>query len=289
MNVLSFFKKGKYISILVIPDGVNQTFSFRLSSTLCKIFCIVSALCIIGLVFLTVNFWRVARVAYNVERLERENMLLHMENLKVLQLQKNLYEMKEIDNRLRRMVGGRLEADSQAIEERPSLGSGKLWQVAQKMDVDIPSGIPEEWYHEENTHPMFNMSEEWLRSTPNLWPVQGWVSAEFNMSVGPIGRRHTGIDIAAPTDTPVRASADGIVTFVGWTHDLGNLIMIQHDAFISTRYGHNSRVLVGQGERVKKGQTVAFVGSSGRSSAPHLHFEIWQDGSPVNPREYLLR
>ncbi|UCE17434.1 MAG: M23 family metallopeptidase [Gemmatimonadota bacterium] len=230
-----------------------------------------------------------ARTAYKVEILERENRHLRRENSKVLQLQKTLYEMKEIDHRLRRMAGTRIESDSLAIEEKTPLSSGQLLQLAQKMDVGIPHEMSEEWYSEKVPDRIFDISEEWLRTTPNLWPVQGWVSAEFNVNVGPLGRRHTGIDIAAPSDTPVRAAADGIVTFVNWTHDLGNLVMIQHDAFVSTRYGHNSRVLVRQGERVRKGQTIAFVGNSGRSSAPHLHFEIWKEGSPVNPREYLLR
>jgi murein DD-endopeptidase MepM/ murein hydrolase activator NlpD len=289
MKLLNLFKKGRHFSVLVIPDGDDRTFNFRLSSTWCKVVCIVGALCVTGVVFITVNFWGMARSAYRMEILERENRLLRRENSKVLQLQKTLYEMKEIDHRLRRIAGTRIESDSQAVEEEASFNSDQLWQIAQKMDVGIPREMSEEGYPEKSPNHLFDISEEWLRATPNLWPVQGWVSAEFNVNVGPLGRRHTGIDIAAPSDSPVRAAADGLVTFVSWTHDLGNLIMIQHDAFISTRYGHNSRVLVWQGERVRKGQTIAFVGNSGRSSAPHLHFEIWKDGSPVNPRRYLLR
>lgn len=289
MNVLNLLKKGKHFSVLIIPEGDNRTYSFRLGSTLCKIICIVSAVCLLGIVFITVKFLKVARVTYTVERLERENELLRRENAKVLELQKTLYEMKEIDHRLKTMVGTRMESDSQSIEEMAVSRRGQLWQMAQKVDVRAPRDVSGERYPEENGGRVLNGSQEWVRTVPNLWPLQGWVSAEFNMNVGPIGRRHTGIDIAAPSDTPVRAAADGVVTFVGWTHDLGNLIMIQHDTSFATRYGHNSRVLVGQGERVRKGQTIAFVGSSGRSSAPHLHFEIWKDGSPVNPRHYLLR
>ena len=288
MSVLNLFKKGRRYSVLIVPEGDDRTFNFRFNAAVLRGLCVFGVLGVAGVIGITVNFSRVVRIAHKVERLERENRFLRRENAKVVELQQSLYEMKEIDHRLRKIAGVRIESGSRSPGGSLPASGGRLWQTAQKMEVGAPRDMLEARSFEETEDPIFGISEEGLRTTPNLWPVQGWVSAEFNLSVGPLGRRHTGIDIAAPSDTPVKAAADGVVTFVGWTHDLGNLIMIQHDVSFSTRYGHNSRVLVGQGERVRKGQTVAFVGNSGRSSAPHLHFEIWKDGSPVNPRQYLL-
>lgn len=289
MKLFDIFRKGKHISVLVVPEGEARTFGFRLSSTSCKLLAAVALLCMVVVVFGAVTYWRVAQVALRAARLERENGLLRRENAKVMRLQKTLYEMKEIDHRLRMMAGIRVGSDLQAPEERAASDRDDLQQISRPMEEYPPITVPARWYTEDDTLQTFDWSQTWLRTMPSLRPVQGWVTAEFSLNVGPFGRRHTGIDIAAPSDSPVKAAADGVVVFVGWTEDLGNLVMIRHDFSFSTRYGHNSRVLVRQGERVKRGQTIALVGSSGRSSAPHLHFEIWKDGSPVNPREYLLR
>ena len=99
---------------------------------------------------------------------------------------------------------------------------------------------------------------------------------------------HRGIDIAAPRGTLVRAAAEGIVVFAGYTYDLGNLLILYHGAGFFTYYGHNQRLLLNRNAVVKKGDPIALVGNSGISSAPHLHFEIWKDGTPLDPKEYLL-
>jgi murein DD-endopeptidase MepM/ murein hydrolase activator NlpD len=122
------------------------------------------------------------------------------------------------------------------------------------------------------------------------WPIYGgWITKEFIDDPKVSEKKHLGIDIAAKIGTPVKATANGVVSFAGWTSDFGNIIIIDHGNGFLTKYGHNSRVLVERGDIVKQGKIIAFVGDSGRSSAPHLHFEIWKDGTPVNPRDYLLR
>ena len=100
--------------------------------------------------------------------------------------------------------------------------------------------------------------------------------------------KHLGIDIAGKKGTPVRAAADGVVLFANWTDDLGNLIIINHLNNFLTYYGHNQVLLKRERGSVKKGEIIALLGSSGKSTAPHLHFEIWKDGMPVDPQEYLI-
>ena len=114
----------------------------------------------------------------------------------------------------------------------------------------------------------------------------GRVSSEFGLREDPIdgrGRQHKGVDIAAPEGTPVKASADGKVSFSGWQPGYGNMVIIEHAGGYETRYAHNSDNLVRKGEVVKQGQVVASVGSTGRSTGSHLHFEVRREGAAVDP------
>ncbi len=116
------------------------------------------------------------------------------------------------------------------------------------------------------------------------WPLRGRLSSPF----GPRwGTMHNGIDLAVPTGTSVRAAADGRVTFSGWNGGYGYLVIIDHGNGVETRYAHHSRNVVQVGQRVERGQIVAYSGNTGNSTGPHLHFEIRYRGTPVDPQRYL--
>lgn len=118
-----------------------------------------------------------------------------------------------------------------------------------------------------------------------IWPVSGGrISSHFGPRWGGF---HEGLDIAVPTGTPVRASKEGYVTFSGWNGGYGNAIDIDHGGGVVTRYAHNSRLLVSRGSFVYQGQVIAYSGNTGRSTGPHLHFEIRLNNRPVNPIRYL--
>lgn len=129
-------------------------------------------------------------------------------------------------------------------------------------------------------------------STRFRWPIRGQITSPFGWRRSPFGRRrrrvfHAGIDIRSPRGTPIKASASGIVTSSGWLGGYGKAVVISHSGGYSTLYGHCSRLLVRSGSRVSQGQTIALVGSTGRSTGNHLHFEVRVNGSPQNPRRYL--
>lgn len=130
-----------------------------------------------------------------------------------------------------------------------------------------------------------------LTSTPSIWPTKGWVTSGFGYRVSPFtGMReiHEGLDIATNMDAPVIAPANGVVINVAQDNGYGNLLEIDHGYGIVTRYGHNAKVLVRRGDRVKRGQLIARVGSTGRSTGPHSHYEVQLHGVPVNPYRYIL-
>lgn len=123
------------------------------------------------------------------------------------------------------------------------------------------------------------------RSSSGLvWPVSGPVTSGFGWRWG---RMHSGIDIAVPTGTPVVAAAGGQVISAGWMGGYGNLVVIDHGGGLATAYAHNSSVAVGGGQSVTQGQTIAYAGSTGNSTGPHLHFEVRVNGSAVDPLGYL--
>jgi murein DD-endopeptidase MepM/ murein hydrolase activator NlpD len=117
-----------------------------------------------------------------------------------------------------------------------------------------------------------------------VWPVNGPVTSGFGMRWG---RMHEGIDIAASTGTPIRAAASGRIIYCGWMGGYGNLVAIDHGNGLSTAYGHQSAIAVGCGQIVAQGQTIGYVGSTGHSTGPHLHFEVRVNGQAVDPLGYL--
>lgn len=131
-----------------------------------------------------------------------------------------------------------------------------------------------------------------LLRTPSIWPTRGWLSSTFaNARLHPIfhqARPHEGIDISAPMGTPIIAPAAGLVIDVGREPGYGLQLRIDHGYGVITRYAHCSKVLVRVGQRVRRGDTIALVGNSGISTAPHLHYEVEVNGRTVDPRWYIF-
>ncbi len=133
---------------------------------------------------------------------------------------------------------------------------------------------------------------DWIRanSAPNLWPVEGQVTASFGERIDPFngeGAFHSGVDISANVGSAVIAPADGSVTFADFLGGYGRAIMVDHGHGISTRYGHLSSFAVTAGQYVHRGDTIGYVGTSGRTTGPHLHYEVRINDVPVNPYKYL--
>lgn len=130
-----------------------------------------------------------------------------------------------------------------------------------------------------------------LASTPSIKPVDGYYTSGFGYRISPFtGTRqlHSGIDLYAPIGTPVRSTADGIVTLVSNDAGYGKYIVISHGYGLSTLYAHNSKIVAKVGQRIKRGQTVSLVGNTGRSTGPHLHYEVKLNGVAINPVKYIL-
>ncbi len=129
-----------------------------------------------------------------------------------------------------------------------------------------------------------------LAKTPSLLPVRGYPSGGYGYRIDPFsGVRdfHPGVDISAPLGKEVVASADGLITFAGRSAGYGKLVSIEHEFGVSSRYGHLSRLAVKVGQKVKKGDVIGYVGSTGRATGPHLHYEVRLNGRPLNPMAFV--
>jgi murein DD-endopeptidase MepM/ murein hydrolase activator NlpD len=127
-----------------------------------------------------------------------------------------------------------------------------------------------------------------LRAIPIIRPVRGWVTREFTENPMDPAGLHRGVDIAAAEGTVIQATAPGVVEDVASDEFLGKTLAIRHNFGFETRYCHCAQILVGKGDHVLRGQTVALVGNTGRSSAPHLHYEVLKDGKQVDPQRYMI-
>lgn len=129
-------------------------------------------------------------------------------------------------------------------------------------------------------------------SIPSRMPLEdATLTSDFGMRTHPVlgGRRnHKGVDLAAPMGTPVYATADGIVGRADWFSSYGNYVQVEHGADLETRYAHLSRIAVSAGDRIRKGDLIGYVGSTGRSTGPHLHYEVRVAGDAVNPVPYMV-
>jgi murein DD-endopeptidase MepM/ murein hydrolase activator NlpD len=128
------------------------------------------------------------------------------------------------------------------------------------------------------------------RATPSIWPALGWLTDGFGGRTDPFSGdrgQHQGLDIAGDKGQPVYATADGVVQAASYVNEFGNLVVISHDFGLTTRYGHLSRFVVASGQRVSRGDLVGYIGSTGRSTGPHLHYEVWANGAPIDPLKLL--
>lgn len=129
-------------------------------------------------------------------------------------------------------------------------------------------------------------------SKPSIWPTSGEITSPFGWRNSPWGsgrELHPGLDIANSLGTPIVATADGVVAQCGLAGGYGNVVQIDHGNGITTIYGHNSRFAVSVGQQVKKGQIIAYMGSTGRSTGPHSHYEVRENGTAVDPMAYLIQ
>jgi murein DD-endopeptidase MepM/ murein hydrolase activator NlpD len=160
-------------------------------------------------------------------------------------------------------------------------------------DVDIENLMGEIQKASERVDEIKNylrIQKDLYMATPKGFPVEGNISSPYGRRDNPFGGErtfHSGVDISATPGSPVKATADGVVSYSGWTQYSGYVVLIEHGCGFSTAYAHNRSNTVKVGQRVKRGEIIGYIGSSGKSTGPHVHYAVWEKGKSINPSKFL--
>ena len=288
---------AKRFTILVIPEGSHQVRRFGVRSSLVKGVLAASALLVLGLAGLITDYVMTNLDSKELERLRVENLSqreeLHRLVVKLEDLRQEMVVLAQNDAKVRVMaklsapkgdsivgVGG--PAGQDEVNREFNEIQLRIDEVRRQIDLRRES--------QEEIQGILNDQRSLLAAKPSAWPVKGWLTSTFGMRRDPFnGKRkmHEGLDIAARTGTAVIATADGIVSSVKTEPGYGKVVTVDHGYGYRTIYGHNSRIYVKVGQRVRRGDRIAAVGNTGRSTGSHVHYEIRLNGVPVNPHKYL--
>lgn len=201
-----------------------------------------------------------------------------------LELQSTMVSLKQAEQEFKKLFSLKSKKEVLETAEFADTGSLDMEVLRNQIEVAMASVTDIKQYIVEQ--------RDLYLATPMGWPVSGYISSKYGYREHPkSGARqlHTGVDISIPPDTEVFATADGIVSFSGWTMNSGNVVVIEHGHGFSTAYAHNTENRVTVGQQVKRGDVIGQSGSTGRSTGPHVHYEIWKNGRHVNPSTFLAR
>ncbi|HNR66876.1 MAG TPA: M23 family metallopeptidase [bacterium] len=288
-------KKKKYqngFQILLIPDDQSEPKAITIPANRTKLAKIIAVALAVHVVVGFFTYWRAAQLHYRNRNLTVLNDQLNENNQKVYELLAAFEELEASQGKIRSALGlastDSVHVDSVKPQRNIEIYTDFLpavvspYQVTEReQQVSIEDKLG---FLQRSTASI----HDYLKSVPTFLPVEGILTSDYDDYRHMDRGQHRGIDIAAPRGSFIRAAADGIVVFAGWTPDLGDLIILYHGDGFFSYYGHNQRLLYKRSALVKKGEPIAFLGNTGQSSAPHLHFEIWKDGVPQDPKEFIL-
>ncbi len=273
---------GKYINLLIFGYDGKGARSFRLNLKVLKSLALSGFVITGGLVtFALVSFYQNISLREEVARLrEAKNNLetmLAQEREKNAQLQVYKQKVLELESKL---VNIDKFLRKKGIRKVPS-GVGGAPSRVDVLDIGYLSFLHEE----------ADRFKKYLSRTPLGPPVWGRITSHYGYRRDPFTRRyefHKGVDIRAPRGAPVRATADGEVIFVGWKSGYGKTVILKHSYGFRTMYAHLSKIKVKVGQWVRSGEVIGKVGSTGRSTGPHVHYEVWRNSKTENPAKYMF-
>lgn len=286
---------AKRFTVILIPDSNQHTRRFQLRHGVVATSFVLFFLFLGSLSFFAYSYFNTVLDRKELLRLRVENsrqrqdfkrlaldlndVQLEMRSLAETEARvRQLAQLDEIPTEVPVAIGGLPETGTESIDD--------LQREINKLMVDIELRRQSQ----EDVRNLLNDQVSISRATPKGWPTKGWITSYFGKRKSPFtGRRvmHEGLDIAANLGTPVVATADGVVSRVGYSRSYGKMVVIDHGYGYRTIFGHNSKLLVKAGQRIKRGDRVALVGNTGQSTGPHVHYELRMNGVPIDPRKTL--
>lgn len=274
-NIKKLFKKAfTPITIMLIPHSKTRPFNFKFPFI--GIFA-SAVLCCFGILY-------ILTIAVNTFEYYRMKDALNYYSQQFIELKSTISALKKAEAEFKTLFS--LGSKEKVLENMNTSDSGNIdmEELKQQIRKTIETvGDIKDYLH---------IQRDVYISTPKGLPVRGSISSYYGIRENPRGgykEFHSGIDISSSPGNPVRATADGIVSFSGWSGGNGNLVVLEHGHGFSTFYAHNRVNNVKVGQKVRRGDVVGYVGSTGNSTGPHVHYEIWKDGRHINPKQYIER
>jgi murein DD-endopeptidase MepM/ murein hydrolase activator NlpD len=299
---------NKSFTLIVVPDRHSEVRRFHVRRSLLVQIAVLAAAVVVGGVAMAGHYVSVIAEAKENPSLREENLKIKSEMAVIReQLQhvgQTLDRVERFDQKLRaitllsdpqrNLAMGPIEqpplapaGENKFIRSKDAEGAHVLAQTVDKLSAEATR--QEQSLQELQAY--FQDQKSLLASVPSIWPTRGWVTSDFGSRLDPYTSErvmHHGLDIAGTHGKEIVAPSDGTVLFAGLEGGYGNVLVMDHGYGIKTRYGHLSSIRVKAGERVRRGDVIAAMGNTGRSTGPHLHYEIRVNGIAQNPRKFIL-
>ena len=298
----------EHYSILIFGPKTSKTRHLKIHKKSFKIVFYLCAFLLLLTTFFFCDYIQVKKKAFELSKLRQvaqaQKSQIHFFSARIEDLERQLSRLKDFDKKIR--IIANLERGQETTSlmgmggPSPSDIRDKLKQekdetgLIQQMKADIER-LQSETLSQENSlseiERQLQTKKEILIHTPSIWPTMGWVTSGFGFRNNPftgLTQMHEGIDISNRVGTLVVAPADGIISDNGNDLVHGKMLVISHGFGVTSRYSHLSKVLVKTGQKVKRGDKIAEIGMSGKTTGPHLHYEVRLNGIPANPTRYIL-
>jgi len=261
--------KSRRYTIMIVPDTAGKSWDFTLKYTTLRWIAIVMG--VLALLLAVASAYYIPR-ALNYNKLQATNDQLMEERFQVVRILDDYNRIQNINRYIQNVLGGQISPERVGADGIEFLPMDSVQQS--RINQNIPT-LP---------HSSLNLVE----NIPSFPPVDGYVTQDFYNNAVFFDDNHFGLDVIARQGEVVRSAAAGLVVFSNWTYQYGNTVIVDHGSGYITIYGHNERNIVREREWVERGQPIAFLGNTGISRGPHLHFEVWKDGEPRNPKEFIF-
>ena len=302
--------KEKNFTLLIVPSPINRVRRFDLSRTWIR-WGVFSALAftVFAGIFAVLSGFLFEKEARMIA-LQRESRLQKEEIVRIFRrlqdVHSKMLDVARLERKVRIIMNTSVSDSStvalglggpehplapSVLIQKGKGGMGDLMAAMDRQIGDLEQGVT---HQEESLAGLKTVIQErqaeWTM-TPSIWPARGVLTSKFGWRTSPFGLGrdfHPGVDIAGPMGTPIVATAAGTISLAGWDQGFGKTVVIDHTSALTTLYGHLEKVAVYEGEKVKRGDVIGYLGNSGLSTGPHLHYEIMLNRTPVNPKRYIL-
>ncbi len=294
-------KPSQGLTFIIIPETADKPYRFNLSLSFLKTLAVSIGFLLIITIGLCIAFYGTRLEIGALNELKKDNgrksetINLLKEEIKEMEAQKESITKKQSE--IKKLMGIKEDARYEIKSSDGGMGGDdKNGYIPEYADVlgqvqEVKTYLDRQEQELDELIAQVDNRTDYFRALPNQWPVNGNVTSTYGWRDSPFGGKtrsfHNGIDIASDVGADVVAAADGRVVFSGYQPVYGRTIIIEHAYNFKTKYGHNSALLVELGDTVKKGDVIAKVGSTGRSTGPHLHFTVYKSGNTQDPLIYL--